>query len=269
MKYYLSVKFVKTNKIYYFATDDETIKNGDFVVVETIIGKEMGTVVKEPEPLENLKFNLEIKPILRRAKLEDIKQFNQSQKDAIKASKIFEKNKDTLKLNMNLISSQYTLDKQKILFTYVSDDRVDFRELLKILANELHCRIELKQISPREKAQSIGGIGTCGLKICCSTFLKDIEGVTLNKAKNQLLSINIPKLSGQCGKLMCCLNFEDSLYTEEKKKFPTIGTKIKMNSQEYKVSSFNILSKIIRLESEDTVEYISLDEYNNLTKKHG
>ena len=105
----------------------------------------------------------------------------------------------------------------KILFTYLASERVDFRELLKVLANKLGCRIELKQISPREKAQKIGGIGICGLELCCTKFINVFEGITLSKAKNQMLSINLPKLSGQCGKLMCCLKYEDDLYTEERK----------------------------------------------------
>ncbi len=260
MKYYVSVKFANTNRSYYFGTDDETIKVGDFVVVETIIGKEMATVISDLELLEKLKFGLEIKPLLRKATIEDVRQFNLSAQSAISASKIFEKYVNKHKLNMNLINSQYTLDKSKILFIYVSDERVDFRELLKDLANELHCRIELKQINARERAQMVGGIGTCGLPLCCTTFLNQFDGVSLNRAKNQMLSINIPKLSGQCGKLMCCLKFEDDLYSEERKKYPPIGTKITIDNKEYKISSYNILTKIIRLDANDDALFLTLDE---------
>ena len=267
MEYYISVKFAKSNKTYYFGTDDSTLKVGDFVVVETIIGKEMGEVEELPRLLSTLKFPLEIKPILRKATLEDIKIFNYNAQVAVSAAQIFEKNIAKLKLNMNLISAQYTLDRSKILFTYVSDERVDFRELLKDLANELHCRIELKQINARERAQLIGGIGTCGLPLCCTTFLSTFEGVSLNRAKNQMLTINIPKLSGQCGKLMCCLKFEDDLYSEEKKKFPPIGTKFMLNDKEYKVTSFNILTKVIRVDASDDAEFLSVDEVNKLIKK--
>lgn len=267
MEYYISVKFAKSNKTYYFGTDDPTLKVGDFVVVETIIGKEMGEVEELPRLLSTLKFPLEIKPILRKATLEDIKIFNYNAQAAVSAAQIFEKNIAKLKLNMNLISAQYTLDRSKILFTYVSDERVDFRELLKDLANELHCRIELKQINARERAQLIGGIGTCGLPLCCTTFLSTFEGVSLNRAKNQMLTINIPKLSGQCGKLMCCLKFEDDLYSEEKKKFPPVGTKFMLNDKEYKVTSFNILTKVIRVDASDDAEFLSVDEVNKLIKK--
>ncbi len=268
MEFYISVKFAKTNKTYYFGTDDSTLKVGDFVVVDTVIGREMGEVEELPRLMSTLKFPLEIKPILRKATIEDIKIFNFNATAAIEASKVFEKNVHKLGLNMNLISSQYTLDRSKVLFTYVSDERVDFRELLKDLANELHCRIELKQINARERAQLVGGIGSCGLPLCCTTFLNTFDGVSLNRAKNQMLTINIPKLSGQCGKLMCCLKFEDDLYTEEKKKYPVVGTKVTINSKEFKITSYNILTKIIRLDAVDDVEFLPVDEVLKLIKKN-
>lgn len=268
MEYYISVKFSKSNKTYYFGTDDSTLKVGDFVVVDTVIGIEMGEVEELPRLMSTLKFPLEIKPIVRKATLEDIKIFNYNATAAVSAAKVFEKDAARLNLNMNLISAQYTLDRIKILFTYVADERVDFRELLKNLANELHCRIELKQINARERAQLVGGIGTCGLPLCCTTFLNTFDGVSLNRAKNQMLTINIPKLSGQCGKLMCCLKFEDDLYIEEKKKYPSIGTKVMINSKEYKITSYNILTKVIRLDASDDVEFLSLEDVNKLIRKN-
>ena len=263
MEYYISVKFSKSNKTYYFGTDDSTLKVGDFVVVDTVIGMELGEIEELPRLMSTLKFPLEIKPIVRKATLEDIKIFNYNENAAISAAKVFEKDAAKLNLNMNLISAQYTLDRSKILFTYVADERVDFRELLKNLANELHCRIELKQINARERAQLVGGIGTCGLPLCCTTFLNTFDGITIHMAKNQMLTLNIPKLSGQCGKLMCCLNFENDIYTEERKNFPKVGSKIKHNDNIYKIVSFNILTKIIRLESKDNVIFLPLDQVKN------
>jgi hypothetical protein len=165
---------------------------------------------------------------------------------------------------MKLLTTEYTLDSTKVIFTYAAADRVDFRELLKILSSKLKVRIELKQIAPRDRAQLVGGLGPCGLPLCCATFLGEFDGISLNRAKNQLLSINIPKLSGQCGKLMCCLKYEDDYYTEEKKLFPEINTKIKYNNIEYKITSYNVLSKNVRLEAEDNVVTISLDEVNKI-----
>lgn len=267
MKYYISVKFSKTNKTYYFQTDDSSIRIADFVVVETVIGRELAEVTSSLELMENLRFPFEVKPIIRKATDDDVKLFKHNEKQAEEAANIFNREVKKLNLNMNLLAGQYTLDRSKILFTYVSDERVDFRELLKSLANELHTRIELKQINSREKAQLVGGLGTCGLPLCCTTFLSAFEGVSLNRAKNQMLTINIPKLSGQCGKLMCCLTFEDDIYTEEKKKYPSIGTKIKYEGKEYKLTSYNILSKILRFDNPDDVQFLSLEETNKLLKK--
>ena len=227
MNYYINVKFGVSNKTYYFATDDSSIKIGDFVVVETVVGVEIGEVTTFPADISNLNYDREIKPIVRIATASDMTKLRQNELYAKSAIQLFEESTKKLNLDMKLIGAQYTLDRTKILFTYVADDRVDFRELLKILAAQLHCRIELRQINSRERAQFTGGIGVCGLPLCCTTFLTQFDGVSLNKAKNQMLAINIPKLSGQCGKLMCCLKYEDDYYTEAKLQFPEIGTFVK------------------------------------------
>lgn len=267
MKYYVNIKFGISNKTYYFATDDASIKIGDLVVLETVVGTEIGEVTTLPRELSTLKFDREIKPIARKANEDDILRYNSNKTLAYEANSIFEEYTHELKLNMNLIGSQYTLDRTKILFTYFADDKIDFRELLKKLAASLHCRIELKQINSRERAQLIGGIGVCGLPLCCTTFLQQFDGITLNKAKNQMLSINIPKLSGQCGRLMCCLKFEDDLYTEEKQKFPPLGTKFSYENEEYKISSFNIFTKVIKIDSKNNTQFITLDEFNKIVGK--
>ncbi len=267
MEYCLNIQFANANKTYYFKTDDETIKENDYVVVESIVGIEIGKVVGEIKPLEEINFHLQIKPILRKATRFDITQKRENDKAAKKAMTIFNESIKSLNLDMNLLNAEYTLDKTKILFTYLASERVDFRELLKVLANKLGCRIELKQISPREKAQKIGGIGICGLELCCTKFINVFEGITLSKAKNQMLSINLPKLSGQCGKLMCCLKYEDDLYTEEKKNFPQIGTIITYDKKEYKVTGINIISKTIKIENEENIDFLTLEEFNKLNNK--
>lgn len=266
MKYYLNIKFHNSNKTYYFASDDKTLQDGDLVVVETIVGQEMGMVIGDKGDLSSLDFALEVKPIIRRATKEDIKQYKINYLDSQKIKKIFTNYTAKLNLNMNLIDAMYTLDRSKVLFTYVSEERVDFRELLKELANELHCRIELRQVNSRERAQLIGGYGQCGRPLCCTTFINKFESISLNRAKNQMLSINIPKLSGVCGKLMCCLKFEDDAYTEEKKKFPAIGTKINLNDSEYKLTSYNILSKVMKFQSSDDTQFLEYDEAMKLIK---
>ena len=170
-----------------------------------------------------------------------------------------------LNLDMNLISCEYTLDKAKVIFTYISDDRVDFRELLKVLASKLHTRIELKQIGSRDKAKIIGGIGLCGLPLCCSTFLNEFDGISISRAKNQMLAINIPKLSGQCGKLMCCLKYEDDAYTDLKKYYPEIGIKVFIDEIEYAVTAINVISKTVKVENEDDIKVLPLDDFKKQT----
>ena len=166
---------------------------------------------------------------------------------------------------MNLISCEYTLDKSKVLFSYLADDRVDFRELLKVLASKLHTRIELRQIGSRDKAKMIGGLGICGLPLCCSTFLNEFDGISINRAKNQMLAINIPKLSGQCGKLICCLKYEDDAYTEERKRFPDLGSKVFIDKVEFTVTNINIISNVVKVENPDDIKFLPLDEFNKQT----
>ena len=190
--------------------------------------------------------------------------FQNNIQKATGAAKIFVIESEKLNLDMKLLTTEYTLDSTKVIFTYAAADRVDFRELLKVLSSKLKVRIELKQIAPRDRAQLVGGLGPCGLPLCCATFLGEFDGISLNRAKNQLLSINIPKLSGQCGKLMCCLKYEDDYYTEQKKLFPELNTKITYNNIEYKITSYNVLSKNVKLESEENIVTISLDEVNKI-----
>ena len=166
---------------------------------------------------------------------------------------------------MNLISCEYTLDRTKVLFTYLADERVDFRELLKALASKLHTRIELRQIGTRDKSKMIGGLGICGLPLCCSTFLNEFDGISIARAKNQMLAINIPKLSGHCGKLMCCLKYEDDTYTDLKKKFPEIGYKVFIEKKQYTVSNINVISNVIKVENEDDIKVLSYEDFVKLT----
>ena len=204
-KAFAGVKFLNTPRAYFFGIkDDMQINLGDKVVVETMRGMELGEISIAPIDIDKYESPLGLKPILRLATDVDIKMYEANLKDARFAMDICENEVKRLNLNMRLISCEYTLDKAKVLFSYIADDRVDFRELLKVLASRLHTRIELRQIGARDKAKAIGGLGVCGLPLCCSTFLNEFDGISITRAKNQMLAINIPKLSGQCGKLVCC-----------------------------------------------------------------
>lgn len=265
MSYFIKVSFLNSNKHYNFSTDIDDLEINEKVVVETIKGVEIATVVSRLFPIEEYTGEIELKPILRRATGQDLLMLEANLRKANEAAKVFITESQKLNLEMRLLTTEYTLDSTKVIFTYSSADRVDFRELLKVLSSKLRVRIELKQIAPRDRAQMVGGLGPCGLPLCCATFLGEFEGISLNRAKNQLLSINIPKLSGQCGKLMCCLKYEDDYYTEEKKLFPELNTKITVNNIEYKITSYNVLSKSVKLEAEDNpIINLSLDEVNKI-----
>lgn len=259
-KIYITVVFANTKKTYYFFTTDQNIKKDDQVLVETVVGKQIGTVVDTDLKISEEDFAKEVKPIISKASLNDIRINEENKACARYSEEVFRKITADLKLDMRLISAEYTFDKAKVLFIYASDERIDFRELLKLLASELHCRIELRQINSRERAQAVGGIGVCGLQLCCTTFFKTFDGISLNRAKNQMLAINIPKLSGQCGKLMCCLKYEDDLYTERKKDFPKFGTRATYQGAEYKITGYNVLTSIVKIENPDNVEFVNLKE---------
>ena len=263
--HFVGVKFSNTPRAYFFGIKDIELKLDDKVVVETVRGIELGTVAIEPMSIEKYSNSLLLKPVLRKATDTDIKLADINIKDAQFALDICEQEVKKLNLDMNLISCEYTLDKSKVLFSYLADDRVDFRELLKVLASKLHTRIELRQIGSRDKAKMIGGLGSCGLPLCCSTFLNEFDGISINRAKNQMLAINIPKLSGQCGKLICCLKYEDDCYTEERKKFPELGSRHFIDKVEYTVTSVNILSSVVKIENEDDVKFLPLEDFNKQT----
>lgn len=265
-KYYVGVRFLENPKVYYFSTSDETLKNGDAVIVESLRGIELVNVLTNAISVEEYSSDLELKPIIRRATKSDVLRHEKNITLAEEALKICEVAIEQLNLDMRLLFAQYTLDGTKITITYVADGRVDFRELLKVLAAKLRCRIELRQIGLRDKAKLVGGIGVCGLPLCCSTFLQTFEVISINHAKNQMLTLNIPKLSGQCGKLICCLLYEDEQYTQLKKRFPAIGDEYIIENDVYKVTSYNVLSRTLRLESHEDVRFYELNELRKLKR---
>lgn len=248
MSHFIGIRFRGGEKSYYFGTSDGTIAQGDVVIVETADGYEAATVCAAATPLSQYRSSFELKPILRKATKSDLAklEFNRSfEKHALEVTR---KNIAYLHLPMDLIDAVSNFDADKVTITYTSTEkRVDFRELLHMIVPALSCRVELRQIASRDKARMIGGIGICGLPLCCSTFLTSFEGISIQRAKNQMLTLNIPKLSGPCGKLICCLLFEDDAYTQEKKKYPSHGTRIHTPDGDYSVDSFNVLSRTVRL----------------------
>lgn len=255
------ISFKKALQTYFFGSEDDTLKVHDKVVVETIRGLELGEVKVGLKKVEEVQLGTALKPILRKATDEDIANYHKNEESAIKAQETFVTCVKEQNLDMYLVSAEYTLDGTKVIFTYIADERVDFRELLKVLASKLHCRIELRQIGARDRAKAIGGLGPCGLPLCCATFLSDFEGISINMAKNQLLALNISKLSGQCGKLVCCLKYEDSLYSQLRVGLPKLGQRVKYKDDEFKITSMNVLSKTMKLENKENSVFITFEEY--------
>ena len=259
-KYVVSIKFSSSKKAYNFGTNDETLKYGDKVVVETVRGIELGEMVSDLRPFSTYSSNLTLKPITRKATNRDIENDARNKRDTVEATKQCQKCIDELGLEMYLISTEYTLDRSKIIFSYVADDRVDFRELLKKLAAIFKCRIELRQIGARDKAKIIGGLGTCGMETCCSRFLDDFDIVSINMAKNQLLALNTQKLSGQCGKLMCCLKYEDENYKCMRKGLPKLNASVEYQGQRYRITSMNLLNQTVHIANRENAVDMTLAE---------
>ena len=257
--YMVYIQLDDAQKAYSFAAKEQ-FSTGTYVVVETVRGQEIGKVSVPSIPFDPNKVKGEIKPVIRAARKEDLDRREANKENAVTSMKICQECINRLNLDMHLISCEYTLDRSKVIFTYASDDRVDFRGLLKDLAAQLGCRIELRQVGPRNKAKMVGGIGNCGMECCCSRFMSDFDTVSINMAKNQLLALNISKLSGQCGKLMCCLRFENDQYTELKKGLPRINSFVTYNGNKYRLSSMNVLQKQAKIENREEILFVPLDE---------
>lgn len=246
------VTLLSMGKTFYFKSEDESLLVDDLVICETTRGIELGKISGEFITRE-ISEEDQYPVIIRKGNEEDYLIHEANLVLANEAITLTQAKSDLLKLEMNVVACEYMFDRTKVIIYYLAETRVDFRDLLKELANDLHCRIELRQIGARDKAKMIGGIGICGLKLCCTTFLNEFDGISITMAKNQMLALNIPKLSGQCGKLMCCLKYENDTYTEIQKDLPRIGSKAKYNGQVYKITSINIITKVCRLENHDGI----------------
>lgn len=260
------VRFNNVGKSYYFSTHLD-LKKGDKVVVETIRGLELGELISDLRDLSEFDLDTELKEIKRKANRADIDIYAFNKTKAIKSLEICKEIINEYDLDMHLVNCEYTLDASKVIFMYTSESRVDFRELLKELASVFKCRIELRQIGPRDKSKIVGGLGSCGLPLCCSSFLGEFDGVSINMAKNQMLAINIDKISGSCGRLLCCLKYEDDTYTLEKKKFPKIGSKVRYGDKIVKVVGMNVISDLVKIDYDGNISFVSLDEIKILPHK--
>lgn len=243
----VGVRFKKAGKIYYFDPMDLDINKGNYVVVETARGVEFGECVIGIKSINESEIVAPLKSVLRIATEEDIQKHftnKDKEKDAfdICLNKIAEHG-----LTMKLIDVEYTFDNNKVIFYFTADGRVDFRELVKDLATIFKTRIELRQIGVRDEAKMLGGLGPCGRPMCCSTFLGDFASVSIKMAKEQNLSLNPTKISGICGRLMCCLNYEQSTYEDIRKRLPKIGSIVKTEEGTGEVVYNNTVKESVRV----------------------
>lgn len=241
----VGIRFKKTGKLSFYISDNDNIKLTDSVVVDTDKGEEIGVVAKvlELEEKEELE---KVKRIATEKDFENQKNMDEKAKEALKFCKEEAKK---LELDMKVLSAEYTLDGTKLTIYFVSEDRVDFRELVKIIAAKYRARIELRQIGPRDEVREYPTLGMCGKEVCCRTHLQNFEPVTIKMAKEQGLQINMSKLSGACGKLMCCLRYEEELYKENLKKLPKVGeiVRVKGEKDRAKVTAVDILNLNVKV----------------------
>lgn len=262
MEKVIGVRFINSNRIYYFSPDGFELNVDDEVIVNTEKGEQFGKVCTDIFECNDANVSLPLKQIIRKATDEDIMVYEQNCKLCNKALKDARRIANSQGLDMNIINASVSFDKTQIIFNFIADNRVDFRELAKKLASIYKMRIELRQIGVRDKAKSVGGLGPCGRVLCCSSFLNDFDSVTINMAKNQFIALNPTKINGSCGRLLCCLTYEDSLYTEMKKNFLPVGSYIDYMGEKCKISGINLFKGSYNLEKSDkSIVEVSLDEY--------
>ncbi len=258
----VGVRFKKAGKIYYFDPAKYELTEGQYIIVETARGIEYGKVVVAVREVQEDAIVLPLKQVVRPASNKDSLQVEENKKESLRAFDAATEKIKEHKLEMKLVDVEYTFDRNKIIFYFTAEGRVDFRELVKDLASIFRTRIELRQIGVRDEAKLLGGIGPCGRMLCCSTYLGDFEPVSIKMAKDQNLSLNPTKISGLCGRLMCCLKYENDEYEAAKKGMPDIGNFIVTPEGKGKVVNINVLERLIQVylqNLERTVEY-TLDE---------
>ncbi|MGG3573672.1 stage 0 sporulation family protein [Bacillus gobiensis] len=254
----IGVRFKKAGKIYYFDPNGFQIERDTNVIVETVRGVEYGHVVIVNKTVEEHDIVLPLRKVIRVADERDKMMVDENKEAAAQAFGICQKKVAEHGLDMKLVDVEFTFDRNKVIFYFTADGRVDFRELVKDLASIFKTRIELRQIGVRDEAKMLGGIGPCGRMLCCSTFLGDFEPVSIKMAKDQNLSLNPTKISGLCGRLMCCLKYENDEYETAKEQLPDIGEFITTTDGPAKVVGLNILERILQVElteRDKVVEY--------------
>lgn len=258
----IGVRFKSVGKIYYFDPKDYDVKMGDKVIVETARGVECGEVALVDREIDETRFTNPVKGIIRLATPNDMKTIEKNRQKEKDALKICEQKIAAHKLKMNLIDVECTFDNNKLLFYFTAESRVDFRELVKDLAAVFRTRIELRQIGVRDEAKMLGGLGICGQPFCCSRFLGEFQPVSIKMAKEQGLSLNPTKISGTCGRLMCCLKYEQDSYEDLLKHTPKVGAIVRTADGKGIVEEVNLLTGKLRvkMDKNDNVVVVKKDD---------
>ena len=250
-KIVIGVKFKELGKIYFFDPKGEKFEKGDFVIVETSLGEQYTEVVVANKEVPETKLAAPLKPIIRKANNKDRKHHEENKKKEVEALNTAQKLINKYKLDMNLTDVEYTFDNSKLLFYFTADGRIDFRELVKELASIYKTRIELRQIGVRDEVRKIGGNGICGRELCCCTFLENFDTVSIKMAKEQNIALASSKISGNCGRLMCCLRYEHEVYSEKLGRLPKIGATVKTADGEGIVDGIETLKEKVRVKLRD------------------
>lgn len=254
----VGVTFKPNSKVYYFSPNGLKLKKGVNVIVKTERGLQFGNVEIHNTEIDNSKLKSSLSEVIRIASKKDYEKHLKNVEDAKKALRKCKDLVEEYDLNMMILEANYTFDRSQLLFTFLADNRVDFRKLAKDLATVYKTRIELRQVGVRDKAKEIGGYGCCGRELCCSKFLCDFDSVSINMAKNQNIALNPNKINGVCGRLLCCFKYEDECYKECSKKLPKIGKKVETKYGEGKVVSVDILKQVYKVELKDK-EIVEVD----------
>ncbi|NLB41963.1 MAG: stage 0 sporulation family protein [Clostridiales bacterium] len=253
----VGIRFKKAGKIYYFGPNGLDLTEEDHVIVETARGVEFGDVVVAPKEVPDEEIVPPLKSVIRKATEEDEIQVAENRKKQLEAFQVGEKKIFEHNLPMHLVDVELTFDNSKLVFYFTADGRIDFRELVKDLASVFKTRIELRQIGVRDEAKMLGGLGPCGLTLCCSTFMGDFHPVSIKMAKEQNLSLNPTKISGICGRLMCCLKYEQDHYEYARKNMPRIGSEVITPEGPAEITDYNLLKEIVKVKmilDDDTVD---------------
>ena len=254
----VGITFKKYGKKYYFDCHNLNLRKNLNVIVETERGLQFGTVITDIIKMDKKSIHYPLKSVIRVSTKKDYTNHLNNIKDAKNAYKKCNELIKKYNLDMKLVDVNYTFERTQLFFTFIANDRVDFRDLAKDLAKIYKTRIELRQIGPRDKAKEVGGLGPCGRPLCCSSYLYTFDNITINMAKNQNLALNPSKINGQCGRLLCCLTYEDQVYTENRDGMPSIGDNVQTNKGRGNVVSINVLNRsyIVDVPNEGKVEVV-------------